>query len=51
MTNKGINSEWQRIIRVQLFKNSLAVRFPSSCYLLTPDPCMKLASKTYYVAM
>lgn len=34
-----------------VFKNSLAQRFPSSCFLFTPDPFMKLTSKTYYVAM
>ena len=30
-----------------VFKNSLAQRFPSSCFLFTPDPFMKLTSKTY----
>lgn len=34
-----------------VFKNSLALRLPSSCFVLTPDPCVKLTSKTYYVAM
>lgn len=28
-----------------VFKNSLALRFPSSCFLLTPDPCVKLLDK------